>query len=292
MAAAGGAHEVNAQFAVMEEKEIQAASESAGCLIVNADDWGRDAATTDRIRECFEARVISSASAMVFMADSHRGAALAQQRGLDCGLHLNLTELFSAADVPARLVERQQKIARYLRRNRFAPILFHPGLADSFEYVVAAQIEEFHRLYGAAPARIDGHHHMQLSANVLSQKLIPDGTIVRRNFSFQVGEKSWANRTYRKFRDRRLQKNYRVVDFLFNLQPLEPADRLHRIASLSRNALVELETHPINAEEYGFLMRGGIAALDNRVQIAPRFLLPFALVGPTNTLCERHAGNS
>ncbi|MGA8432463.1 MAG: ChbG/HpnK family deacetylase [Candidatus Sulfotelmatobacter sp.] len=276
MAALRGAYEVNAQPAVMEEKEIPEAPTSVGCLIVNADDWGRDAATTDRIRECFEARAISSASAMVFMADSPRAAALAQQRGLDCGLHLNLTELFSATDVPAGLVEHQRKIARYLKRNRFAPIFFHPGLADSFEYVVAAQIEEFHRLFRTAPARIDGHHHMQLSANVLSQKLIPDGTIVRRNFSFQVGEKSWANRTYRKFRDRRLQKNYRVVDFLFNLQPIEPASRLLRIISLARHAMVELETHPVNAAEYDFLMQGGIAALDNRMQIAARFSLPFA----------------
>lgn len=180
---------MNAQLAVTEEKGILAASTSSGCLIVNADDWGRDAATTDRIGECFEARAISSASAMLFMADSQRAAALAQQRGLDCGLHLNLTELFSAKEVPARLGEYQQKIARFLRGNRFAPIFFHPGLTSAFEYVVAAQIEEFQRLYGAAPTRIDGHHHMQLSANVLSQRLIPEGIVVRRNFSFQPGEK-------------------------------------------------------------------------------------------------------
>jgi predicted glycoside hydrolase/deacetylase ChbG (UPF0249 family) len=267
---------MNAQLAVMEEKEIAAVSEPAGCLIVNADDWGRDAATTDRIRECFEARAISSTSAMVFMTDSLRAAALSREQGLDCGLHLNLTELFSAKDVPARLVEHQRKIARYLKRNRFAPVFFHPGLADSFGYVVAAQIEEFHRLYGAAPSRMDGHHHMQLSANVLWRRLIPEGTIVRRNFSFQRGEKSWANRTYRRFLDRRLRKKYQLVDFLFNLQPIEPAARLQRVVSLSRRAVVELETHPVNAAEYDFLIRGGIAALDTRVQIAARFSLPFA----------------
>ena len=258
----------------MEKREIPAISKSSGCLIINADDWGRDAATTDRIRECFDACAISSASAMVFMADSHRAADVAQKQGLDCGLHLNLTEQFSATDVAPRLVEHQRKIARYLRRNCFAPIFFHPGLAGSFEYVVAAQMEEFRRLYGAAPARIDGHHHMQLSANVLSQRLIPEGTIVRRNFSFEAGEKSWANRTYRMFVDSRLQKKYQLVDFLFNLRPIEPVERLHRIASLSHNAVVELETHPINPEEYSFLMRGGIAAIDNRIRIALRFSLP------------------
>jgi len=40
-----------------------------GVLIVNADDWGRDVQTTDRMLECLLHRSVSSVSAMVFMAE-------------------------------------------------------------------------------------------------------------------------------------------------------------------------------------------------------------------------------
>ena len=40
--------------------------------------------------------------------------------------------------------------------------------------------------------------------------------------------------------------------------PVEPVDRLQRICSLARYAVVELETHPVNPEEYRFLTSGEI----------------------------------
>src|SRR6266853_755277 len=39
----------------------------AGSLIVNADDWGRDPYTTDRILDCSARGVVSSVSAMVLL---------------------------------------------------------------------------------------------------------------------------------------------------------------------------------------------------------------------------------
>ena len=58
---------------------------ASGCLIINADDWGLDDRTTNRILECFQGRVLSSASGMVFMEDSERAANIAQDQGLDIG---------------------------------------------------------------------------------------------------------------------------------------------------------------------------------------------------------------
>jgi len=54
-----------------------------GVLIVNADDWGRDVQTTDRMLECLLHRSVSSVSAMVFMADSERAANLASEHKVD-----------------------------------------------------------------------------------------------------------------------------------------------------------------------------------------------------------------
>jgi hypothetical protein len=230
----------------------------AGLLIVNADDWGRDRENTERTLECVLAGAVCSVSGMVFMEDSERAASIARERGIGVGLHLNLTTPFSAPGCPNRLAEHQQRLSRFLRRHRFAPVVFHPGLTRSFKYVVAAQLDEFARLYGSDPARIDGHHHMHLCANVVLQNLLPYGTVVRRNFTFQTGEKGFCNRMYRRLVDRALSRRHQLLDFLFALRPLEPRDRLLRIFSLARQFHVEVETHSINPEEHRFLTSGEI----------------------------------
>jgi hypothetical protein len=246
----------------------------AGRLILNADDWGRDTETTDRMFECVLHGSVSSVSAMVFMEDSERAAAIARERGIDAGLHLNFTTRLSAPNCPSRLAEHQQAIATYLMRRRFNRMVFHPGLMRSFEYVVKAQIDEFRRLYGAPPDRIDGHHHMHLCANVLFGRLLPPGTLVRRNFSFQPGEKSLVNRLYRKAVDHGLARRHRLVDFLFSLTPLEPKGRLERIRSLARQFVVEVETHPVKVDEYRFLKGDEVVRWSENVPIAPRFAMP------------------
>jgi chitin disaccharide deacetylase len=230
----------------------------AGALIVNADDWGRDRATTNRILECALRGAVSSVSAMVFMADSGRAATLAREHGIDTGLHLNLTTEFSGPEVPAALAEHQRRLARYLRRHRLSPAMFHPGLSGSFRTVVTAQIAEYRRRYGAEPNRIDGHHHMHLCANVLWAGLLPPHTAVRRNFSFRPGEKGRLNRLYRLAVDRILARRHRVTDFFFSMLPLDPAERLPRIFALARRFVVEMETHPINAPEYRYLTGGAM----------------------------------
>jgi predicted glycoside hydrolase/deacetylase ChbG (UPF0249 family) len=193
---------------------------------------------------------------MVFMEDSERAAAIAQERGIEAGLHVNFTTPFSARGAPAQLAEHLQRTARHLSRHRLAQIVFHPGLIKSFEYVAAAQLGEFRRLYGAAPEKIDGHHHMHLSANVLMQKLLPPGIVVRRNFSFESGEKSRANQLYRRLVDRSLARRHVLSDYFFALAPLEPASRLRRIFALANQFAVEVETHPANPDEHRYLSGG------------------------------------
>jgi predicted glycoside hydrolase/deacetylase ChbG (UPF0249 family) len=244
-----------------------------GLLIVNADDWGRDRATTNSILDCAASGAVSAVSAMVFMRDSERAAALARQRGIEAGLHLNLTTPFDAAECAGPVAGHQQAAARYLRRHRCARVVFHPGLQRSFDYAVKAQIDEFRRLYGEDPRRVDGHHHMHLCANVLFRRLLPEGTLVRRNFSFQAGEKGIGNRLYRRLIDGLLERRHCLVDYFFSLPPFEAA-RLDRIFSLARRFVVELETHPANAEEYRFLHGGEIFRHAPGVRIGPPSAVP------------------
>ena len=244
----------------------------AGVLIINADDWGRDFLTTDRTLDCLLQGTVSSVSAMVFMKDSERAAAVAWERGIDAGLHLNLTTPFTSRRSPAGLAERQRNIAAYLRRNRFAQVVYNPLLANSFEYVVRAQVEEYGRLYGALPERIDGHHHMHLCANVIWGGLLPPGTTVRRNFSFRNGEKGLWNRFYRKAVDCGLARRHRMTDYFLSLVPFDPLDRLQQVFSLAKRHVVEVETHPVNAQEYRFLAGGEIFRHTGDLRISSRYV--------------------
>lgn len=258
----------------VEAPPMDGTAASTGRLIVNADDWGRDQETTDRTFDCVRCGAVSSVSAMVFMEDSERGADLAREHGVDAGLHLNFTGRFSVPNCSTRLLEHQQAVSRYLNRNPLARGVYNPWLSASFEYLVAAQIEEFTRLYGAAPERLDGHHHMHLSANVLLGGFLPPGKIVRRHFSYVKGEKFLRNGIFRWVTDAILARRYRVADYLFSIIPLEPQPRLQDIFALAGRSVVEVETHPIDPAEYRFLAGGEIFRWTGNSPIARSYGLP------------------
>ena len=261
---------------VRSAKSEPAISGGRGSLIINADDWGIDRPTTDRALECLQAGTLSSVSAMVFMADSERAAAIAREHAIDAGLHLNLTTPFSFAGVSPALLGHLETISRTLRSRWFAETIFNPQLAPSFEYLVDAQLAEFHRLFGREPGRIDGHHHMHLCFNVLWGRLLPAGTIARRSFSFRRGEKPLLNRLYRHAVVLILRRRHVTTDYLFSLPPLEPVERLRRICFLAREHAVEVEAHPVRPEEYRFLIGGEIRRLAGEVPIARGYVLPAA----------------
>ena len=193
---------------------------------------------------------VSSASAMVFMEDSERAATLARERKVDVGLHLNFTTPFSTTGAIGRLAEHQKRVSGFLLRNRLSQVMYHPGLASSFEYLVAAQVEEYPQTLRWSRTHRWSPSHAPVREVVLLGELMPTGTLVRRNFSSVPGEKSWANRFYRKSMDRLLKRRHRLADYLFSLAPVEPPGTLRRIISLARHAVVELETHPVNPDEY------------------------------------------
>jgi predicted glycoside hydrolase/deacetylase ChbG (UPF0249 family)/glycosyltransferase involved in cell wall biosynthesis len=254
-------------------------------VIINADDWGRNLTTTNNTLDCVRAGAVSSVSAMVFMEDSERAALLAREHAIDAGLHLNFTLAFSSANCPIHLREHQARVGRFLRSHRFAPIFYHPGLARSFRLLADAQIDEFQRLYGEAPRRIDGHHHMHLSANVLLGKLLPADTMVRRNFTFRSGEKSLFNRTYRRWQDRLVTRRHRSTEMFFALPPLVP-DHLARIFDFGARFSVEIETHPAVREEYDFLLSGKLEQYTNKVAVARSYSLPSPTLNNPGTLAS------
>jgi predicted glycoside hydrolase/deacetylase ChbG (UPF0249 family) len=223
-------------------------------LIINADDYGRNKVVTDNIVKCFMSGRVTSASAMVFMADSERAAELAKESGLETGLHLNFTLSFDATVNPKQVIESQGRIASFLKMGKYASLFYHPALRNDFEYVYAAQFNEYLRLYGQEPTHIDGHHHMHLCTNMLVSKLIPEGTKVRRSFSGLLSKRSIFNRGYRHIVDSLVEARYRSTDMFFSITPPEDIERFQRIILLSQSRNVELMVHPERDEDMDLLM--------------------------------------
>jgi predicted glycoside hydrolase/deacetylase ChbG (UPF0249 family) len=223
-------------------------------LIINADDFGRTRLATDRILASYRHGSVTSASAMVFMEDSERAAELAGENGLDTGLHLNFTERFTGQVRIPRVVEQQEQIARFLGKNSYAQLIYHPGLRKQFRNVFQAQLEEYQRIFGKAPSHYDGHHHMHLCANMLLDRIIPPGAKVRRSFTFFPGQKSSVNCAYRWLVDKWIRRKHRTTDFLFNLPDCIRFEGFVRVVDFANNANVELETHPEKDAELDWLL--------------------------------------
>jgi hypothetical protein len=223
-------------------------------LIINADDLGRNYQATDNTLRCYKEALITSASAMVFMQDTRRAAELAATVGLETGLHLNLSDPFDAPFLPGRLLEYHMPIVRYYRSGPAATLLYNPFLKKHIDYVFKAQFDEYSRLFGAEPSKLDGHHHMHLSMNIIIDNLIPKGMRVRRNFSFAPGEKDIFNRMYRRIIDAWLVHRFICSDSFFSIKPFHELERLNKIVRMALLFNIELMTHPDDHTEYDFLL--------------------------------------
>jgi len=190
---------------------------------------------------------------MVFMEDSERAAELALSSHLDAGLHLNVTEEFTARNAGVNLNTHHHRVASYLNSRRLNQVVYNPFLRTAFEYVIKAQLDEYLRLYGGQPTRIDGHRHYHLCMNILASSALPKKIQLRRNFTFAPGEKDLLNRFYRYLIDGWLCSRFRHTDYFFSLVPIEK-HRIKRLISLSKSADVELMTHPGKKQEYQYLL--------------------------------------
>src|SRR4051812_16105856 len=140
-------------------------------LIVNADDFGVDVPTNRSILEVYRDGLISSASAMVFMSATQDAVEAVATHPIAIGLHLNLTHEFSGYEVTDELRAVQGRLSKvfseHLRLHRWC---YDPRIQADVEYSLAAQVAEFARVFGSAPAHIDGHRHVHSCLNVLAAR--------------------------------------------------------------------------------------------------------------------------
>lgn len=223
-------------------------------LIVNADDWGMDSGTTDRIHECLQAGLVSSTTAMMYMSDSERSARIAISSQYPVGLHINFTKPFDAPGIPSRYEEVQRDLAVYFGRSKFNRLFYNPLITRKIEYSFRAQLEEFERVYGRSPTHYDGHHHIHLCANMVFAGVIPKGSKVRRNFTFSASEKGVFNRWYRKHIDRVLMKKYVLTDFFYALNRHVNRQEMKEKLAEAKKIDIECMVHPGMENDYRFIM--------------------------------------
>ncbi len=226
-------------------------------LIINADDVGRCREETDIAVALFRERRLTSGTFMMFMEDTERAVALAREHQMGTGLHLNLSQAYNGRRPSAAAQAAHERVVRFMKRSKFAVLLYHPGLRGAFRDVFRSQADEYERLFGHAPRHVDGHQHRHLCMNLLWEEIIPRGCSVRRNFSFFPGDKSPVNRAYRRWVDARLARRYRLAGYFFSLGQCLRGQRIDVPAGLARTNPVEVMTHPIHAEEATFLRGAG-----------------------------------
>jgi chitin disaccharide deacetylase len=232
------------------------ATPRSGTLIINADDFGLDVDVTDRILECFRAGTISSTTALVWMADSDRAAALSSRETLPIGLHLNLIEPFTAPDVPDAVATTQRGVVERLSSGGIRAQMYHPGWSREFERSIGDQLSRFQELYGRMPTHIDGHRHMHLALNVLFARALGPVKRCRRPLALSIPESPASKRAVRALVHRLIQLRFTTTDWFFSIRALHPElggsgiDEKLGLASLDS---VEVMVHPGVQDELGVL---------------------------------------
>jgi chitin disaccharide deacetylase len=235
------------------EAESSAAS-GAGLLIVNADDWGGNALATDATADCFAGNRVTSATGMVYMADSERAAEIARARDLPIGLHLNLTLPFDGSDVPPRVRERQATLVKHFRHLSLRRWTYSPWVGGDVREAIADQLERFRVLYGREPTHLDSHHHAHVCLDVLQR--LPRGTKVRTTHSRTESALAPAA-VARSIKRAAIRRRFVAPDYLFSIRSLYPefgGSGLERVLALADSSSVEIMVHPQWSDEQRLLM--------------------------------------
>ena len=208
-------------------------------LIVNADDFGASPGASDPVIALFAEGAISSASAMVRMRDTARAAALASERGMPVGLHLNLTLPFADPAVPAPVRERQLRLTEFFGSESWRGDSRESPDGKLLADVIEDQLECFRERFGG-PTHLDVHVHPA----VLEQ--LPRDLPIRPILSVPSRANARPDA-----RERGLRRRFLSPDLCFAFEHVHPALGGAGLAALdhARDQTLEIMVHPQRASE-------------------------------------------
>ena len=208
-------------------------------LIVNADDLGKSRAATDAAVEFFLVARVTSTTAMVYMEDSRRAAEIARSEGMPVGLHLNVSEILTAPDVPSVVRERHARLVRIFWRMKLMRWVYVPGIQGLVTACVEDQYQGFLDTYGHEPTHWDGHHFLHLCPNVLLTPRFRTVDKVRKSLTFRPGERSSFNRAMRTIQNAFVERRHQTTDHVWLLSATT-----RRHDGVHPGARVEAIVHP------------------------------------------------
>jgi predicted glycoside hydrolase/deacetylase ChbG (UPF0249 family) len=215
-------------------------------LIVNADDYGHDREATDLTIACFGAGQVSSATTMMGMADSRRAAELALEHDLPTGLHLNFTEPYDGAEVPAAERERQLRACQIFGAGglRLRSWTYDPRISSQVDEAIRDQLEQFRILFGREPTHVDGHNHVQVCPNVTRSKALNGFKL--RNALWSWPSTRTATAVARAMRRGLTARDYPTTRYFLDIAELHqlPEPDLTARLALADRASVEVMAHP------------------------------------------------
>ncbi len=236
-------------------------------LIVTADDLGSSTQRSHGIFLCFEQGVVRSAGLLPNCSDSARAAKHAREKGLTCGLHLNLTDHSPVSDPNdvETLVDAQGNFQGLdgLRR------LLDEGAIDAahLEREIRAQVEWIFDHYGY-PSHVSGHENVHIHPLVFPLLLpiveryairavrIPDETLPP--FGYQITDDQTEaveaiNAEARTARTLMAGTNIVTTDHFRGPSLLGNASKknLRHILARLPEGTTELMTHPSSPSSYG-----------------------------------------
>ncbi|HYA41202.1 MAG TPA: ChbG/HpnK family deacetylase [Syntrophobacteraceae bacterium] len=220
-------------------------------LIINADDLGVNEQSTDRIIASYDRRLITSATAMVFMVDTARAAGLVSSGDIGVGLHLNFTTPFTCPPGDTDLQDHHQKLIRIFGRYEYSRYLYHPGIQGSISYCFQSQYKEFLRVFGKLPTHIDGHHFVHLSINLLLGGILPSGIKIRKILDCDYHTSPFDS-MFRNLVSKYLKSKFTTTDLFYSLGPLIDARVAGKISKAICNN-VELMVHPGDEAEFLYM---------------------------------------
>lgn len=225
-------------------------------LIVSANDWGGNARSTDAIAECFLSHRITTATAMVYMADSERAATVAHAGDWSMGLHLNLTQRFDSTVTPPDVRERQARVVRHFASLRLRRWTASPLAWRLVEESVNDQLQRFRVLYDHEPTHVDGHNHVQACPDVFLSRALGRHTPLR-GAQTPAGRRRSPGNLVRAARTTLVRRRFVTPDYFFSIRNIHPAFGgvgLTRVLELADHASVEIMVHPGFPDEHRLLM--------------------------------------
>jgi predicted glycoside hydrolase/deacetylase ChbG (UPF0249 family) len=134
---------------------------------------------------------------------------------------------------------------------------YDPTSRGAVECAIADQLEEFERLYGAPPSRLDGHLHVHLCPDVLLSPALPREAWLRPARTAAVRRAVPVLGSLRRARERWLRRRFSMSDYFFSIEDIHPqlgGSGLDGPLDLAAQADVEVMTHPARAEELALLL--------------------------------------